>query len=222
MAAGKTMSEILIISAHPDDMEIGMGGTAAMLAAKGARITSLILTDGRRSPNPFAFPPDEMSRIRRKEAETAHEILSISQLISFDLADLKSAQNIEKASSGLRKFLIETPPSEIYTLHPEWDRHPTHRASAKILMDLLQSLSDLQATVWAYEVWGLFPRWDRFEDISNVISKKIAAVQAHKSQIAVVPYTEGILGLNRWRAVFADPAQIDNKATFAEVFVRLQ
>jgi N-acetylglucosamine malate deacetylase 1 len=216
------MSEILIISAHPDDMEIGMGGTVAMLAAKGAKITSLILTDGRRSPNPFAFPPDEMSRIRRQEAETAREILGIKGLISFDLADLKSASNIEKASIGLRKILTESVPSEIYTLHPEWDRHPTHRASAKILMELIGELPELRSAIWAYEVWGLFPRWDRFEDISSVISQKIASVQAHKSQIAVVPYTEGILGLNRWRAVFADPAQLENKATFAEVFVRLK
>jgi len=216
------MSEILIISAHPDDMEIGMGGTAAMLAANGARITSLIFTDGRRSPNPFAFPPDEMSRIRRQEAETAREILGVSRLISFDLADLKSTSNVEKATAGLRKLLIETPPSEIYTLHPEWDRHPTHRTAARILTDVLDSLSDLSSAVWAYEVWGLFPQWDRFEDISSIISKKIASVQAHKSQIAVVPYTEGILGLNRWRAVFADPAQLESKATFAEVFVRLK
>jgi N-acetylglucosamine malate deacetylase 1 len=216
------MSDILIISAHPDDMEIGMGGTAAILAAQGAKITSLILTDGRRSPNPFAFPPEEMSRIRKQEAETACRILGIDRLVSFDLADLKADSNLEKASSGLHQILSETSPSEIYSLHPELDRHPTHRAAGKILIESLQSFLQTHAAVWAYEVWGLFPHWDRFEDISSMISKKIASVQAHKSQIAVVPYTEGILGLNRWRAVFADPAQTESRATFAEVFVRLK
>jgi N-acetylglucosamine malate deacetylase 1 len=37
---------ILIVSAHPDDMEIGMGGTAARLIEEGAEVTSFIMTDG--------------------------------------------------------------------------------------------------------------------------------------------------------------------------------
>jgi len=44
---------ILIVSAHPDDMEIGMGGTVAKLVAEEAEITSLIVTDGGRASNPF-------------------------------------------------------------------------------------------------------------------------------------------------------------------------
>lgn len=216
------MTDILIISAHPDDMEIGMGGTVALMAMNGLKITSLILTDGRRSPNPFAFSPEEMSRIRKQEAETSRQILGVDTLIAFDLADLKTGHNIESAAKQLKEILTETDPAEIYVLHPDWDRHPTHRAAGKLLMDSLLDFRESRAVVWAYEVWGLFPRWDRFEDISSVISSKIAAVQAHKSQIAVVPYTEGILGLNRWRAVFADPGQMENKATFAEVFVRLK
>src|ERR687887_54687 len=112
------MVDILVISAHPDDMEIGMGGTAALLAAQGARITSVILTDGRRSPNPFAFPPEEMSRIRKQEAETARQILGIDRLLAFDLADLKDPENTARAAAGLSEFLAENHPGQIYTLHP--------------------------------------------------------------------------------------------------------
>jgi LmbE family N-acetylglucosaminyl deacetylase len=47
--------QILIVSAHPDDMEIGMGGTVAKLVEEGAEITSLIVTDGGRASNPFRW-----------------------------------------------------------------------------------------------------------------------------------------------------------------------
>jgi LmbE family N-acetylglucosaminyl deacetylase len=65
--------------------------------------------------------------------------------------------------------------------------------------------------VWGYEVWGLFPEWNRFEDISDQIGKKLAAIDEHKSQIAAIPYADGIAGLNRWRAVFAGPTPIGSE-----------
>ncbi|HSL02768.1 MAG TPA: hypothetical protein VK901_04430 [Nitrospiraceae bacterium] len=37
------------------------------------------------------------------------------------------------------------------------------------------------------------------------MAKKMAAIAEHRSQVATIPYGEGVLGLNRWRAVFADP-----------------
>lgn len=216
------MSEILIISAHPDDMEIGMGGTATLLGQRGEKITSLVVTDGRRSPNPFAFPREELAKIRKQEAESAGKILGIQNLISFDLSDLKDPANVQKAEEELQTILKKMRPVEIYILHPELDRHPTHRASGTILIQALERTPEIQAAVWAYEVWGLFAKWDRFEDISSVINKKIAAVQAHKSQIAAIPYTEGVLGLNRWRAIFADPGQMESNIAYAEVFLRLK
>ena len=45
---------VVIISAHPDDMEIGMSGTVAKLVESMAVITSVVVTNGGRSSNPFA------------------------------------------------------------------------------------------------------------------------------------------------------------------------
>jgi hypothetical protein len=76
--------------------------------------------------------------------------------------------------------------------------------------------------MWAYEVWGLFHSWDRFEDISDQIDIKLKAIAEHQSQLAAIPYAEGISGLNRWRTVFADPKQEKVTGTFAEVFLKLK
>src|SRR5207247_9391995 len=72
----------------------------------------------------------------------------------------------------------------------------------------------------AYEVWGLFTNWDRIEYIDASVAKKSLAIAEHRSQVATIPYGEGVLGLNRWRAVFADPKASTTSGMYAEVFLR--
>jgi hypothetical protein len=52
------------------------------------------------------------------------------------------------------------------------------------------------------------------------VEKKRLAIAEYRSQVATIPYAEGILGLNRWRAVFADPMADAPAGTYAEVFLR--
>jgi hypothetical protein len=49
----------------------------------------------------------------------------------------------------------------------------------------------------------------------------MAAIAEHQSQVATIPYGEGVLGLNRWRAVFADPKVSAPAGMYAEVFRRI-
>jgi N-acetylglucosamine malate deacetylase 1 len=215
------MKNVLVVSAHPDDMEIGMGGTVAKLSANDCFIVSVVLTDGRRSPNPFAIDEDEMANVRCEESKRAGRILGVQRTIFFDLESLSVSEATDDAKRKLTEIINSVMPEEIFTLHPELDRHPTHRLAGKISIDAIKQ-TNLQSTIlWAYEVWGLFHSWDRFEDISDHIGTKLKAIAEHQSQLAAIPYAEGITGLNRWRAVFADPKQEKVTATFAEVFLKL-
>ncbi len=215
------MGPILIISAHPDDMEIGMGGTVAKIVASGSPVISIILTDGRRSLNPFGWSNKEIINLRKREATKAAAVLGIEEVIAFDLADLKSQHNYHVAKKQLGDIIKELQPTEVYSLHYQWDRHPTHQLAGQLTRECIEETPVSINAVWAYEVWGLFPHWDRIEYIDNQIGQKLRAIQEHKSQIASIPYTEGIAGLNRWRAIFAAPHQTAIKGTFAEVFISL-
>ena len=62
------MANILVVGPHPDDQEIGMGGTIALLASQGHDVLLLDMTDG--EPTPFGDPAT-----RAKEAARASEIL---------------------------------------------------------------------------------------------------------------------------------------------------
>ncbi|MBI5358668.1 PIG-L family deacetylase [Candidatus Amesbacteria bacterium] len=217
------MAHIIVISPHPDDMEIGMGGTVAKLADDGETITSVILTDGRRSPNPFLWTEEQMIEVRKREAIKASEVLGINEVIFFGQPDLKSENNYTIAKEKLRELIIKLKPVQVYTPHNHLDRHLTHQLTGQLVLESIKEAKFPSVNeVWAYEVWGLFPSWDRVEYIDDQVGKKLLAIAEHKSQIASIPYGEGAIGLNRWRAIFADQQDIQPKGAFAEVFISLK
>jgi LmbE family N-acetylglucosaminyl deacetylase len=215
------MKRVLLISAHPDDMEIGMGGTAAKLADGGHSLASVVITDGRRSPDPDSIGPAAMALLRKEEGEKACAALGVNEAHFLGFESLATDDICRQARERLVDIVRQFEPDQVFTLHPELDRHPSHRAAGKITLEALTTLNS-NSDLWAYEVWGLFAQWDRFEDISDHIETKLVAVNAHRSQIAAIDYTEGIAGLNRWRGVFADPHQQESPARYAEVFIKLR
>ena len=214
------MKRILLVSAHPDDMEIGMGGTAAKLSEAGHSLLSVVITDGRRSPDPEGIGQDAMARLRQEEGVKACRRLGIGETNFFGLASIISDDAARHATGELVELMHNFRPDEVYTLHPELDRHASHRAGRKDHRRWL-SQSNSGAELWAYEVWGLFPHWDRLEDISGQLEVKLEAIREHGSQTAAIQYDDGIAGLNRWRGVFADPHQESSPARYAEAFIKL-
>jgi LmbE family N-acetylglucosaminyl deacetylase len=213
---------VLIVSAHPDDMEIGMGGTVAKLVEEGAEITSLIVTNGGRASNPFGWTEQRMADVRRAEALRAAEVLGVKDVIFCNQPDAADEVDVKAVKRKLVEVMTRLKPTEVYTLHEELDRHPGHRQAGRLVRESVgeAGLTPLGG-IWAYEVWGPFPRWDRLEYIGAYVEKKKLAIAEHRSQEATIPYGEGVIGLNRWRAVFADPKADAPAGTYAEVFLRV-
>ena len=222
----KTMPErkVIVISPHPDDLEIGMGGTAAKLIDSGAEVVSLVVTDGRRSTSVYGLSEDEVAELRESEVREAVGILGIEYLILLGLEDMKSVENRNRFQSELSGALKRFRPEEIYMPHPEIDKHPTHRAVSSTALVAIRGMSadDLtfQPRIWCYEVWTPFGTYDRIEDISLQMHLKTAAIDAHKSQTDYKDYTDGMRGLNRYRAVFSETSGM-TIMEYAEVFIGL-
>ncbi len=222
----KTMQErnVIVISPHPDDLEIGMGGTAAKLIDGGLNVVSLVVTDGRRSTSVYGLSEDEVARLRESEVREAVGILGIEYLILLGLGDVKSDENKSKFRSELSAALIRFKPEEIYMPHPEIDKHPTHRAVSSIALETVRAVPagglPPSLKVWCYEVWTPFGTYDRIEDISLQMHLKTAAIDAHRSQIDYKDYTDGMRGLNRYRAVFGETSGM-TIMEYAEVFIEL-
>jgi LmbE family N-acetylglucosaminyl deacetylase len=202
-------------------MEIGMGGTVAKLAESMAVITSVVVTNGGRSSNPFAFTEQRMAEVRRAEALRAARVLGVHEAVFFDQPDAAEEIDFSLVRQKLMEILVRLKPDEIYTLDEERDRHPAHRLIGQLVRESVRDAGIApNHGVWAYELWGPFATWDRLEYIDRHVARKMMAIAEHRSQVATIPYGEGILGLNRWRAVFADPTAKTPAGVYAEVFRR--
>ena len=128
--------DYLVIAAHPDDAELGVGGTILSLKAHGARVGILDLTDG--EPTPHGSP-----EIRRRETDAASTVLGIDWRGNLGLpnrllvADLDARKRLTGVIRQLRPRIL---------LSHYWeDAHPDHVA-ASALVDAARFTAKLTKT----------------------------------------------------------------------------
>jgi len=93
--------DIVAVSAHPDDTEIGCGGTLAKAAAQGYKVGIIDLTDG--EPTPGSPSPE----VRLEEARKASEILGVTLRETLSLPNRKLFDDFEsrlELARALRKY----------------------------------------------------------------------------------------------------------------------
>lgn len=120
---------MLVVGPHPDDQELGMGGTIAKLVDAGHRVTLLDLTDG--EPTPHGSPV-----IRAAESAAAAEILGVDRIM---LGRDHGFVNREVAHSVACRHAVA---GVLRTQEIDWifcpdpvDAHPDHRAATRIVED---------------------------------------------------------------------------------------
>lgn len=112
----------MCMGAHPDDVELGMGGTVASLVARGAEVHILDLTNG--EPTPHGSP-----EIRQKESQNSAQILGASRK-TLDMPNRyleETIENRKKIAAEIRKFQ----PYYIFAPYPV-DAHPDHIAAGHL------------------------------------------------------------------------------------------
>lgn len=176
--------DVLAIAAHPDDVELSVGGTLLKLAGLGYRTGILDLTRGEAGTR-------GTPEIRRQEAQQAAEILGLSISQNLDLGDAHIWVN-EQTRVSLVRVLRRLRPKVLFTHHPE-DPHPDHAHTAKLVREALHisGLTKYDAEA-GLERWRpncvahfLFPRTvapSFIVDISDQSDRKWEAIRAHASQ----------------------------------------
>ena len=118
--------DVLAIGAHPDDVELGCGGTLAGLTASGRAVAILHLTRGERGTR---GTPEE----RIAEAERAGTVLGAAEVIVLDCGD-GGLRRGEAQEDALIAELRRLRP-EIVLGPPATDRHPDHRRAHHLVVD---------------------------------------------------------------------------------------
>jgi bacillithiol biosynthesis deacetylase BshB1 len=177
--------DYLVIAPHPDDAELGVGGTILLLRAAGARVGVLDLTDG--EPTPFGSP-----EIRRRETDAATAVLGLSWRGNLGLTNRRLEADLD-ARTRLAGVLREVRPRCLFG--PYWeDAHPDHVA-ASALTDAARFWAKLtrcdlpgephypRHILYYFSVHlRIHPRPSFVLDISAHIDRKMEAIACYRSQ----------------------------------------
>ena len=175
---------IVAFGAHPDDVELSIGGFLAKLSKKGFNVIICDLTNG--EPTPFGDP-----ETRKKESEEAAKILGVKR-ITLDLPNRYLMDSVEsriKVAEVMRKYR----PHIILTHHGE-DQHPDHIEARKIVT-AARFYAKYTKVDWEEEPYYP-PRFLLFHashkkklfhpqivvDITDTFETKMKACDAYKSQ----------------------------------------
>ncbi len=192
---------ILVISPHPDDDVIGMGGTMRVLAGEGKKVFSVYVTDG----SSGAGTNKHTGSVRRREALAALKTVRAHGAFFLNHASRELAGGAAASvARQLRKIIALLKPVEIYMPSP-FERHPTHRRVTRIALQALKNTAHAPR-IWGYSVWGgvYGLPGTRVVDISQTVRAKKRAIRQHASQTRIKPYDAGILGRNAYEGIFAE------------------
>ncbi len=137
---------ILIVAPHPDDAELGMGGTIARLAAQGHRVLIADMTDG--EPTPMGDPAT-----RARESAAAAKALGVERL-NLGLPNRRVVHSIE-ARHALAAVIRKHQAQVLFVPHPE-DAHPDHMAVTRIAED---ARFDAKLTKMDLPGAPIYPTW---------------------------------------------------------------
>ena len=191
-------ANVMLIASHPDDVEIGMGGTTAAMIAEGHNVTLIDLSNG--EPTPYGNP-----EIRAKESKAASAILGLKNRITLDIPNREIFDNIENRKK-LANLMRQHKPDVIFI--PYWDdAHPDHiqacslAVAARFYSKLVKSDLEHQPH-YPKKIFHYFSLHIKLKispsfifDISDYFEKKISAVQAYRSQFENNPNNKNFLQL---------------------------
>jgi len=179
--------DILAIGAHPDDVELGCGGTIAKEIANGKRVGIIDLTRGELGTRGTA-------ETREEESFNATKILGVSVRENLGFAD-GFFENDKQHQLEIIKMIRKYKP-EIVLCNAIDDRHIDHGKGSKLVSDacFLSGLLKIeteyegkQQEFWRPKFVYHYIQWKPIEpeivvDISGFMDKKMEAVLAYKTQ----------------------------------------
>ncbi len=140
------MANILVVGPHPDDQELGMGGTIIRLAGQGHRVLLLDMTNGEPTPH-------GSTEIRARESTRAAEILGVERrLLGLKNREVQATIEARHAVAAV----IRAHQASIIFLPYFEDAHPDHIATTRIVED---ARFDAKLTKSSIPGEPIYPKW---------------------------------------------------------------
>jgi len=196
-----TPERVLVIVAHPDDIEFGMAGSIARWVNDGAQVTYCLVTDGSAGSNDPNTDWDELIKVRHEEQCAAAEKVGVTDVRFLGYKDGTLQPTLE-VRRDLTRLVREIKPDRVLAQDPTtvffrdtYVNHPDHRAAGEaaiyavfpsapsrpIFPELLDEGYEPHEVKELY--LALTPEPTVFVDITAQMDRKIESLLCHQSQV---------------------------------------
>jgi LmbE family N-acetylglucosaminyl deacetylase len=193
---GEGIQRVLVVAAHPDDLETTCGGTVRLMICQGNEVSLMLCTDGDIGTHDVSYTRESLARTRRAEALDAAQVLGLKEVIFVGRHDGELVADLELRAQVAHAYR-RLQPDTVLTFDPYWggQAHPDHTASGRAAVDAyMPSKMELYhpeqlvdgVTVADVKRIYFFGGSDRAGqitiDISSTWDTKIEATRRHVSQ----------------------------------------
>ncbi|WP_287128567.1 PIG-L deacetylase family protein [Candidatus Cyanaurora vandensis] len=182
---------VLCIQPHPDDADIGAGGTLARLVERGAEVIYLTVTDGTAGSDDPDQDPNQLKLLRRGEQQKALDVLGVpAELVWLDYQDGYLSPSLTLRDT-LINYIRQYQPDLVLTVDPwlPYEAHNDHPVTGLMAAQAVMFASTPRiapSSLPPHRVCaiGFFfsARPNTTVDVSTVWEQKLQAIQCHHSQ----------------------------------------
>ncbi|MEX0665673.1 MAG: PIG-L deacetylase family protein [Acidimicrobiia bacterium] len=235
MVDEQEIERALVITAHPDDVDFGAAGTVATWTDAGIDVAYCIVTDGDAGGHDRSVSRQEMKETRHAEQTAAAKHVGVTDIHFLGYPDGRLEATLE-LRCDLSRVIREVRPQRVVCPSPErnyeriYASHPDHLAAGEasicaVYPDARNPFAHPELLVDGLEPWTVDEVWimatassNVFVDITNVIDRKLDALQSHVSQHQDPAMLDSLI--RDWGAMVAEAAGFP-QGHFAEGFQRV-
>lgn len=175
-AAGRPREFVLAVGAHPDDVEIGVGGTLASHRANGDQVVILTLSRGAQGGS-----ADDRQHESLRSAELLGARLFLEDLVDTEISNTGPTVQI------IERVVRDVNPTIVYT-HSSHDRHQDHRAVHEATIVATRTVGTVACYQSPSSTVDFRPT--RFVSIDGFTDKKLELLDCFRSQAHIRSYLE--------------------------------
>ena len=208
MADEYVVERVLVVVAHPDDVDFGAAGTIATFTDEGLHVSYCIVTDGDAGGFDPDVPRHHIAGIRQAEQRAAAKEVGVEDVVFLGYPDGRLEVSLD-LRRDISRVIRQVRPQRVLSTSPErfWDRigasHPDHMVVGESTLRAVypdarnpfafpELLDDEGLEAWTVpEVWlNASPRADHAVDVTDVLDRKLAALRCHVTQTSHSPDLE--------------------------------
>ena len=199
MPTDDAIERILVVTAHPDDVDFGCAGSVAHWTDAGIEVSYCIATNGEAGGFDDSVPRPTMAEIRQAEQRVAAKVVGVTDLTFLGYPDGRLEATIELRRE-ISRAIRRVRPQRVIGQSPErnyqriYASHPDHLAAgdatiAAVYPDARNPFAHPELLAEGFEPWSVPEIYlmaaagpDVFVDITETFERKLGALRSHASQ----------------------------------------